>query len=264
MKLWKKALLIGVLVAPTAAIAQAPGTGLTGTAHDFATNAAYAATALVNGTTTTAIGQCTLCHTPHSALQQPLLWNHRGGIAAYSYNEALTAGGTPYPSIAPAYKGPSVKCLSCHDASVAIGEINMFANVKPASVNTFVVGGPPGLETTHIIGALGNMSGNHPVAMPYPFNNVASTYNGSTNGAEAMGSGWVANPHAPVTGIKLFNDNGGGQITAGTAAGRTGIECSSCHDPHNKQTQDDFLLRGKLVSTTGGNDGYICTKCHVK
>src|SRR4030065_79787 len=33
------------------------------------------------------------------------------------------------------------------------------------------------------VGLAGNMAGNHPVAMPFPYNNTASTYNGVTTGS---------------------------------------------------------------------------------
>ena len=54
------------------------------------------------------------------------------------------------------------------------------------------------------------------------------------------------------------------QKVAGATAGSTGIECSSCHDPHNKQAVDDLFLRGTLTGNTGGPTGYICLKCHQK
>ena len=73
---------------------------------------------------------------------------------------------------------------------------------------------------------------------------------------------FVADPTA--TGVRLFNDDGTGNIVAGAAAGRSGMECTSCHDVHNgSKTQDVMLLRGKLVGSDQAS-GYICTQCHKK
>ena len=105
------------------------------------------------------------------------------------------------------------------------------------------------------------MAGNHPVAMPYPLGNAPGSYNGVTTGASAVLSEWVGDPTA--NGIRLFTDNGTLKV-AGTTPGQTGIECSSCHDPHNKQAVDDLFLRGTLTGNTGGPTGYICLKCHQK
>ncbi len=62
--------------------------------------------------------------------------------------------------------------------------------------------------------------------------------------------------------IKLYSDNGGNP-KAGTAAGTTGMECSTCHDPHNKQTTEDWMLRAKNTGSTKAQ-GYICVQCHIK
>jgi hypothetical protein len=98
------------------------------------------------------------------------------------------------------------------------------------------------------------------VAHPFPFNGAPSTYNGTTSGPTVVASGWQADPS--LNGIRLFNDDGAGNVSAGAVAGATGIECSSCHDPHNgSQVQDVFFLRGTL---TGNDTNYICLKCHSK
>ena len=204
---------------------------------------------------TPATGLCTYCHTPHSAASQSLLWNRALVTTTYSWTDPATTGGTTYPSFdGDTYLGISSKCLSCHDGSVAVGLVAHWNAAGPVTL--------PGDPITGIfqIGALGDMDGNHPVAMPFPFGGVASLYNGSTNGAEAVLSGWQADPTA--AGIRLFTDDGSGNITAGVTSGQTGMECTSCHDVHNGPlATGPFLLRGNL----GGSDAdYICNKCHVK
>lgn len=231
-----------------------PGTGLAATDHDF-TQGTFAAT--VSG----GVGVCTFCHTPHKALQTLLLWNHTLSTQSFSWDVPTTTAGTSFPTIAPAYKGPTVKCLSCHDGSVAIGDIAWF-NEQAWPLGTGMQTGT--MPADHQVGAGGAMAGNHPVAMPYPYNNVANTYNGSTTGTGAVLTEWQADPSALTAAkIRLFNDDGTGAISAGAVAAKTGMECSSCHDPHNKSSVDGMFLRGMMTGATQAS-GYLCLQCHIK
>lgn len=233
----------------TRSYSQAPGSGIGGTAHDFS----------ANSSNTMTVGMCTFCHTPHRAAQTRLLWNHTLSANTFSWDVTTTTGGTPFPTITPAWQGPSKFCLSCHDGSVAIGDVAWFR----AASRT---GGRAINSTTHdgdiyqIASTTGSMARNHPVAHPFPFSNTASTYNGVTTGGPALQSGWHADPTA--SGIRLFVQNGS-NVAAGTAVGATGIECSSCHDPHNGASVEDvYFLRGSIDGDA--SDHYICTKCHDK
>jgi hypothetical protein len=83
-----------------------------------------------------------------------------------------------------------------------------------------------------------------------------------TTGGAATTSEFVADP--TLAGIRLFNDDGAGNIVAGAVGGRTGMECTSCHDVHNgTRTKDVMLLTGKLTGSSQA-DGYICEQCHKK
>jgi hypothetical protein len=240
----------------------APGAGILGTDHDFASGTGEQ-TATGAGAP---VGLCTFCHTPHKALATLLLWNHTLSSNTFSWDVPSTTAGTAFPTFAGnVYKGPTAKCLSCHDGSVAIGDIAWYKEQAWP--------GGTGLSTFHmtdepskLVGPGGAMKGNHPVAMPYPYNNAANTYNGTTTGTAAVLTEWQANPlllASSVSKIRLFNDDGTGNITAGVVLAKTGIECSSCHDPHNKAAVDEFFLRGKISGSTQ-SDGYICLQCHVK
>jgi hypothetical protein len=234
----------------------APGDGIAGTAHDFTTE--------INNTE--AIGLCTFCHTPHRAQSTRLLWNHTLSAETYSWSDITsTTGGTPLPTFDSTWQGVSKNCLSCHDGTVAIGDVAWFQAAPKTGVNAILDHqhddpADPALITFNSgLGGGGDMSGNHPVAHPFPYQGQASTYNGSTTGASALQSGWVADPTAG--GIRLFND-AGGEVTAGAVAGSSGIECSSCHDPHNGNGVVDVrFLRGTI---TGNDQNYICLKCHAK
>ena len=253
-----KTALAVLALAPALAWAAA-GTGLSGTPHDFTpTNADPM------GVNVTEVGVCTYCHTPHKALSTLLLWNHTLSTNTFSWDVAKTTAGTDFPSIAGGtYKGPTAKCLSCHDGSVAIGDIAWFKEAPhngAAANNLFKIGDDSTAPLITKVQGGGDMSGNHPVAMPYALGNAPSTYNSITTGNGLVLAEWVANPAAPV---RLFNDDGTGAISAGAVAGKTGIECSSCHDPHNKAATEDYFLRGKLTGSTAAS-GYLCLQCHIK
>ncbi len=223
-----------------------PGTGMAYTAHDF--------TGAV-----TPVGLCTFCHTPHKAKSTLLLWNHTLSSNTFQWDVAATTSGTALPGFTGnAYNGPSAKCLSCHDGSVAIGDVGWF-NEATHTGSGALWGTMRNSKT--LVGTGGNLSGNHPVAIPYPFNGAPNVYNGSTTGAQLATNDFVADPTG--NNIRLYSDVGGGAIIGKTTAGQTGIECSSCHDPHNKAAKDDFFLRGNLTGSSQ-TDGYLCLQCHVK
>ena len=251
--------LVTLALMPAIAFAgNTPGAGLATTPHDFTSNG-------VNGATN--VGLCTYCHTPHKALTTQLLWNHTLSTNTFSWDVTKTTAGTTFPTFAGnTYKGPTAKCLSCHDGSVAIGDIAWYKEASHSGADVLTTKTMNDVEPHFVVGAGGAMKGNHPVAMPYPFNNASNTYNSSTTGAGAVLTEWQTDPTAlnsATSKIRLFNDDGTGAISAGPVATKTGIECSSCHDPHNKATVDDWFLRGKVEGSTQA-DGYICLQCHIK
>ncbi len=228
----------------------APGAGIANSSHDF------------TATSTTTVGLCTFCHTPHRALQTKLLWNHALSTQTYSWTDTtVTTGGTTLPTFDATWQGVSKNCLSCHDGTVAVGDVAWFDATPNQTLDAtqHSAANDPSLITFSNPGS-GDMAGNHPVAHPFPFQGQASSYNSVTTGVPAVASGWQADPQ--TLGIRLFNDDGAGNVSAGAVVGQAGMECSSCHDPHNGATVlDDYFLRGTL---TGNSTAYICLKCHVK
>jgi cytochrome c553 len=244
MKALKLVLVLAIVTfLPTVAWGAAAGSGILGTDHDFSGSGG-------------GVGLCTFCHTPHKALQTLLLWNHKLSTNTFQWDVPKTTAGTPFPTFkGDTYKGPTAKCLSCHDGSVAVGDINWWNGGTP---------GAPLDATKHgagdsaNVGLGGAMAGNHPVAMPYPYGPAKNTYNGSATGDAFVSNEWQSPPVSPV---KLYNDDGAGNIAAGPVAAKSGMECSSCHDVHNKASVDDMFLLGKLK---GSDNTYICLKCHIK
>jgi len=270
---WAALFAIGCLVAAAATAQTYPpapgystGTGIANTPHDFTLMNAPG-TGPGGAQNSTAIGKCTFCHTPHKAQQSALIWNHTLSTNSYSWSDTTsTVGGTPLPSIATTWNGASKLCLSCHDGTVAIGDVAWFkkaAHQGVAAINPLNMANAT-LLNSRIADATGSLNKNHPVAHPFPRGGQRNTYNSVQNGVAAAASGWVADPTA--NGIRLFTDAAGTvavwDSAASPAATNVGIECSSCHDPHNGSgVQATYFLRGELE---GNGVNYLCTKCHVK
>jgi predicted CXXCH cytochrome family protein len=202
-------------------------------------------------------GICVFCHTPHKGASSLLLWNHKFSSNNYAWQDVgtngKTTGGTLYPTNLQSWSGSTRKCLSCHDGTVSIG-MQYWSN---ASADPVVVmdgtdqtagklSNPAYIIPDAATGA--NLSGNHPVGVPYSYDNQASTYNGITTGPDVRLAQWVAKP----TGVKIFGAGGGGAPVAGAA----GVECASCHDPHG--TGNEFFLRVTKSASA------LCLSCHQK
>ena len=163
----------------------------------------------------------------------------------YIWEARTTIAGTPVPQL---NGGPSVRCLSCHDGMIASGKI-------------------PRVTGTAVVGASGNLSGHHVVGVPYPLLQVANTYNGVRSGKYLELQEWQPNPTLMnASSIRLFRDDGAGHsivLRKGETTVRSGMECSSCHDPHNNESKDVHFLRARLFGTSPA-DGFICKQCHAK
>lgn len=229
-----------------------PGAGMLASAHDFTQS---------GDPTLPSVGLCTFCHTPHKATSTLLLWNHTYSANTFAWDVAATTAGTALPSFTgSSYSGPSAKCLSCHDGSVAVGDVGWFSGAS--HIGTTASLNPSKITTVaYQVGKFGKMIGTHPVAVPYPLSGAPNVYNGSTTGARLATNDFVPDPTG--NNIRLYADVGGGTIIGKVIAGQTGIECTSCHDPHNKAANDVYFLRGKLTGSTV-SDGYLCLQCHVK
>jgi len=285
MKSWKVALGAALLVASAATMAYTPGAGITGTPHDWSStngttlllwldskgaqttyNTGTPANDPVSGkqlTTKVTIGQCTKCHTPHQAKSTNLLWNHTLQAITYKWDDPATTAGTAYATFkGDTYKGPTTKCLSCHDGLLSSTD-GMWFNRANTSGSKYVAA-PGTLDTGHEVANGTSMNKTHPVAMPYPVNGATNFYNFTKNGTQIEPTEWVADPMA-TNKIKLYNDDGAGNMIVGVVPGKSGMECSSCHDVHNgARTKDALLLTGLMSGSNRAPGGYICTQCHLK
>lgn len=151
---------------------------------------------------------CIFCHTPHNAAPQPPLWNRTssGNIyTPYSSSTIISSPGQP--------TGTSILCLSCHDGTVALG--NVLSRAAPINMAGGVTTMPQG--ATHL-GT--DLSDDHPVSFAF------------TPGLASQ-RGELVNPSSLTGPVKLDSNSQ--------------LQCTSCHDPHN-DANGKFLVMANTAS----------------
>lgn len=233
------------------------GQGITNSKH----NLAFTSTQTVKASTATDTQLCIFCHTPHKASAQALIWNRAAPVGTRGWTAGTkTVEGTTLPTDISA---DSRRCLSCHDGTVAIGDVN---NKGGGTAGIIAVTGGSGTgdrpRTAYLAGSgsAGNeMVNNHPVSVPY----AGATFNTLVSGATADGT--LGNYYAVSTtgctspsGVCTAQTTNGKAINLkGTGATNAAVECGTCHEPHN-QFNLNYLLR---VTEAGSA---LCLACHNK
>ena len=240
--------LVAALALPAVALAQ-----ITNSRHDLSSTSSQ-----THKSAQTQL--CIFCHTPHRAIQQQLIWNHTAvtNPRGWAAGNNLTAEGTTLPAD---ISSESKRCLACHDGSLSIGDVN---NVGGGSTGTI----PLAVQNTILAGyqtatatGTNDMVNNHPVSIPYASNTAA--YNGITTGV-AVATG-VGNYQAATntscqspSGVCTDKATDGVYINLKGTVAAAGVECGTCHEPHNKYGTNAYFLR---VTESGSR---LCLACHNK
>jgi hypothetical protein len=157
---------------------------------------------------------CVFCHTPHNAYPTQPLWNHFPSTATYTLYNSDTLQSPLLP-----IDGYSKLCLSCHDGTVAVGEVltkwyDILMEITPCIDGSGrLVNG--GAECTGYIGT--DLSGGHPISII--FDEALKNQRNSVPGIFCK----LNSPPNRQTelDVRIFPTQGG-----------FGVQCSSCHDPH--------------------------------
>ncbi len=184
-----------------------------------------------------------------------------------------TTAGTTLPTT---LKLKSKLCLGCHDGTIALGDVSNAGQGKagvisvPAVVGLVDAAGKL-IDATHIIGAGGNMGGNHPISIPYAgqigYNGISSAVpaaqvdNGvgnywkmTTTGCTSPTGICTEATGAPLDGTKInLVPNTPGALT------NAGVECGTCHEPHNKYAPNLYFTRVDVANASA-----LCRSCHNK
>ncbi len=162
-------------------------------------NLSVSGTGMIRSTSESEI--CIFCHTPHNSNPRKPLWNRQDPGQVYTPYSSSTIQAAPGQP-----DGASILCLSCHDGTIALG--NVLSRDQYIEMNSGITVMPDGKSN---LGT--NLSDDHPVSFTY-------------DAALAAANGELADP-ATLTGpVQLRNDR---------------IQCTACHDPHSDLYQK-FLV----------------------
>ncbi len=166
---------------------------------------------------------CVFCHTPHNASPSVPLWNRQMSTATYTPYTSSALNVTPGQPT-----GASKLCLSCHDGTIALG--NVLNKTTDVSMTYKTMADIPGPQAGYI-GI--DLSDDHPISFK-PQDSI----------------------DAGDTSIQL---PGGTDAVKLDANGE--MQCTSCHDAHEPGTgtSSPFLVMDDVDTGVGGQ---ICLICH--
>jgi predicted CXXCH cytochrome family protein len=161
---------------------------------------------------------CIFCHTPHHSNGATPLWNHSMSSVS-NYVVYASARLTNMNITVPQPNGSSRLCLSCHDGTVALGDVS---NGGPISMQNSVTSMPSGASN---LGT--DLSADHPVSLDYDACAAADS---------------TLTPRTAVNhSVKFERDSGIYRV-----------QCVSCHNPHDNQFGKFLVMdnTGSALCTT--------------
>lgn len=241
---------------------------------------------------------CVFCHTPHAATSgMTPLWNRKASNAAYTTYTSSSLDAQAIEGQLAAPGGSSKLCLSCHDGTLAIGNVNV---LNGAGSNTVqggqsitmtgtgaggVMPGGSGTNTgfTRFLGT--DLSNDHPISVTY--NKLLTDRDGELRDAtlNPIDGTWEwVNGSTRIIGVRKHRNQGGsGQAQkpklplemTGSATDSGQVQCATCHDPHIRETSEatagnqKFLRQNRFQVDAPANaynesGDQICLSCHNK
>lgn len=223
---------------------------------------------------------CVFCHTPHSATSGMVpLWNKAQSGATYTrYTSSSLDANYIADAIQNDPAGSSKLCLSCHDGTLAMGNVNVLngqgSATVPGTVAIPMTGGstiPAGAGvTTGYTRNLGiNLTNDHPISVSYT--NTLSTRDAGLRTVDGAQK-WPAD--GSIVGVRGANTKPKLPLEP-TGPGNVGqVQCGTCHDPHIRDdaggtTSIKFLRlhrfqQAQPTGTFNANTDMICLGCHDK
>jgi len=152
---------------------------------------------------------CIFCHTPHNGAPQTPLWNRENPRTHYRiYRSSTTDARIDQPT------GPSKMCLSCHDGSMALGNVLSRPMTHPIMMTARTI--PPGTADLS-----NDLSDDHPIGFRY--------------------DRALSNADPQIRPPEVIS----GKLPLGS---HNEMQCTTCHDPHNNE-RGDFLRISDQMST---------------
>ena len=226
---------------------------------------------------------CVFCHTPHAATAGVTpLWNRALSNSTYTVYTSSSLDANAIQGSLDQPGGSSKLCLSCHDGTLALGNVNVLGGqgspTTPGTVSIPMTGtgaggvmpGGAGTATgfTRNLGV--DLTSDHPISLSYT--SALATRDGELRAVDANqkwppGTGTVIGVRAPGYRPALSLET--------TGAGGVGqLQCATCHDPHVRETDttrgnQKFLRQNRFQEATPTNtydvlNDIICLACHDK
>lgn len=173
---------------------------------------------------------CKFCHVPHNAVVPVPLWGHALSTAQYDVPDLRASGRARAPSPQP--DGSSRLCLSCHDGTVALGDVAGERQPIPMSGGNRLAPGQKGFLGT-------DLSGSHPVSFVVPESSAFA------DEASDMGM-------RPLSAIRADQE-----VKLDTHGK---LQCTTCHDPHSDRHYQPGRVPRFWVKPTVDE---VCLTCHV-
>ena len=163
---------------------------------------------------------CIFCHTPHNAAPQTPLWNRETPRLYYRIYESSTVDARidqPY--------GPSKMCLSCHDGSMALGNVLSRPQPHPIVMTARTIM-PGTADLTN------DLSDDHPIGFRY--DRALSNRDAQIRPSEVVTRDLPLGVHREV-------------------------HCTTCHDPHDNELGDFLRITDRMSAicvTCHDRDGW--------
>ena len=170
--------------------------------HDLSTTASPVRGAMASA--------CLYCHAPHSGGTKAL-WNQT--LSTQNYAQLYTSDTAQNMAVSPTIDDRSTLCLSCHDGTVAPGQMIAYGGIA--------------LSQPMSAGLTQRLDASHPFSLKLPLKDASNLVEGLVVTGVTTDS---------TKSVKLINGN---------------IECSSCHNPHNQaidKKSPNFLVRDNANS----------------
>ncbi len=174
---------------------------------------------------------CKFCHIPHNAEVPTPLWSRPLSSAQYATPELGRGSGTG--EMAPQPDGSSRLCLSCHDGTIALGEVAGEPGPIAMAGADRIVPGRPGYIGT-------DLSGSHPISFPVGVAEAAASPGDADMGIHSLEA--------------ILGD---GEVRL-DAEGK--MQCTTCHDVHS----DRYFVPGRVPHFwVKRSVEEVCLTCHA-
>jgi hypothetical protein len=226
---------------------------------------------------------CVFCHTPHAATPGVTpLWNRRLSNATYTPYTSSSLDANEIQGALDQPGGSSKLCLSCHDGTLAIGNVNVLnGQGSPTQQGTVSVplsgtgtGGvmPDGAgAATGFTRNLGiNLTNDHPISLTY--SNTLAARDGELRNVDA--SQKAPPGDGSLIGVRSSGYRPKLPLEPTGTANQGQIQCGTCHDPHLHEPDatkgnQKFLRQNRFQQGTPTNahdpvNDIICISCHDK